>query len=82
MVDMVDSLVEDIVEATETLIDAEAVDVEAFAHPNPKPTLNERMSGEKTWGGWGKWGKQKAEEYRSKMREQRDGPGLFKRGVC
>ena len=79
---MVDLLVEDIVEVTETLMDAEDVDIEAFAHPNSKPTLNERIQGDAKWGGWGKWGRQKAEEYRQKMREHQDGPGLFKRGVC
>jgi hypothetical protein len=82
MADMVDLLVEDIVEVTETLIDAEDVDIEALAHPNPKPTLNERLHGDEKWGGWGKWGKQKAEEYRAKMKEHKEGPGLFRRGVC
>jgi hypothetical protein len=81
-VDMVDKLVEDIVEVTETLMDADEVDLQAFAHPDTKPTLNERISaGRENWGGWGKWGKEKADEFRAKMREQRE-TGVFKRGVC
>jgi len=76
-------LVEDIVEVTETLMDAENIDIEALAHPGPRPTtLNERLHGEEKWGGWGKWGKQMAKEYRAKIREHKEGPGLFKRGVC
>ena len=82
IVDMVDRLVEDIVEVTETLMDADDVDIEAFAHPHTKPTLNERLQGEKKWGGWGKWGREKADEYRAKMTEHKAGRGIFKRGVC
>ena len=82
MLDMVDKLVEDIVEVTETLMDADDVDIEAFAHPATKPTLNERIQSDQEWGGFGKWGRQKAEEYRSKIKEHQAGPGLFKRGVC
>jgi len=81
-IDMVDKLVEDIIEVTETLMDADEVDLEAFAHPQSKPTLNERIAGgRENWGGWGKWGKEKAEEFRAKMREQKES-GVFKRGVC
>lgn len=79
---MVDKLVEDIVEVTETLMGAEDIDIEAFAHPNAKPTLNERIAGEEKWGGWGKWGKKKADEFRVKMKEQKESQGVFKRGVC
>jgi len=82
-VDMVDKLIEDIVEVTETLMAADPVDIEAFAHPDAKPTLNERIAGGKeNWGGWGKWGKQKADQFRKKMEEQKKGDGVFKRGVC
>lgn len=81
--DMVDRLVEDIVEVTETLITADAVDVEALARPPSKPTtLHERMTGKTEWGGWGQWGKQKADEFRAKMTEQQQGAGVYKRGVC
>ena len=79
---MVDRLIEDIVEVTETLMDADEVDIEAFAHANAKPTLNERIQEKEKWVGWGKWGKKKAEEFRAKMREQQQGGGVFKRGVC
>jgi hypothetical protein len=83
MTDMVDKLIEDIVEVTETLMAADPVDLEAFAHPDAKPTLNERIAGgQQNWGGWGKWGKEKAEEFRRKMDEQKKGDGVFKRGVC
>jgi hypothetical protein len=82
---MVDKLIEDIVEVTETLMCADEVDLEAFAHPDQKPTLNERIKGGKDkekWGGWGKWGKEKADEFRGKMKEQQNSDGVFKRGVC
>jgi hypothetical protein len=79
---MVDKLIEDLVEVTETLMGAEGIDIEAFAHPNAKPTLNERLSGEERWGGWGKWGKKKADDFRAKMLEQKASQGVFKRGVC
>lgn len=80
--DMVDRLVEDIVGVTETLISADQIDVEAFAHPTQKPTLHERLTADHPWGGWGKWGREKADEFRAKMKEQQNGPGVFKRGVC
>ena len=69
-------------EVTETLMDADEVDIEALAHPNAKSTLHERIQAKEKWGGWGKWGKQKAEEFKAKMREQQQGDGVFKRGVC
>lgn len=79
---MVDKLIEDIVEVTETLMNADEVDIEAFAHPCAKLTLNERLEAKETWGGLGKWGRQKAEKFRAKMKEQQHGSGVFKRGVC
>ena len=80
---MVDRLIEDIVEVTETLMNSDEVDIEALAHPCAKPTLNERLEAKEAGGGWGKWGKQKAEKFRAKMREQQYGSsGVFKRGVC
>ena len=82
MAGMVDKLVEDIVEVTEILMSADEVDIEAFARPNRKPTLHERIDGKEKWGGWGKWAKQKVEEFRAKMKEQQHGKGIFKRGVC
>ena len=78
---MVDMLVEDIVEVTETLIEADTVDIEALAHHQTKSSLTERGSGGQAWSGWGKWGKQKAEEFKTKMRQQ-EREGIFKRGVC
>ena len=82
-VDMIDRLVEDIVEVTETLMSADSIDVEALAHPASKPTtLHEKMGGKTKWGGWGQWGKEKADEFRGKMMEQQKGLGVFKRGVC
>lgn len=81
MIDMVDMLVEDIVEATETLTEADTVDIEALAHQHTKSSLTERLSSEEGWSGWGKWGKKKAEEFKAKMKQQ-EGEGIFKRGVC
>lgn len=69
-------------EVTETLMVADEVDIEAFAHPDRKPTLHEQLENKEKWGGWGKWGKQKADEFRAKMKEQQRGDGVFKRGVC
>ena len=79
---MVDKLIEDIVEVTETLMGADEVDIEAFAHPGSQPTLHERFEAKEKWDGWGKWGKKKADEFRDKIREQKEGDGIFKRGVC
>jgi hypothetical protein len=79
---MADKLIEDIVEVTETLMVADEVDIEAFAHPDAKFTLNERLETKEKWGGWGKWGKKRAEEFKAKMEEHRQGSGVFKRGVC
>jgi len=57
---------------------ADEVDIEAFAHPDTKPTLHERIKGgQDEWGGWGKWGKDKGDKFREKM-----GEGVFKSGVC
>jgi len=80
-IDMVDKLVEDITEVTETLMTADEVDLQAFAHPTTMPTLNERHEQGEHWVGWGEWKKQKAAEHRAKMEEQRQ-TGVFKRGVC
>jgi hypothetical protein len=63
-------------------MDAEDIDIEAFAHPNAKPTLNECASGKKAWDGWGKWGHEKADEFRAEMKEQQHEEGIFKRRVC
>ena len=53
MIDTVDKLVEDIVEVTEILMCADEVDIEAFAHPDTKPTLHKRIQGgQDKWGGW------------------------------
>ena len=79
---MVDKLIEDIVEVTETLMVADEIDIEAFAHPNTKPSLHERLDKKEEWGGWGKWGIKKANEFRAKMSEQQKGDGVYKRGVC
>ena len=78
---MVDKLIEDIVEVTETLMDADEVDLQAYTHPVTKPTLTERALGGEKWGGWGKWGQENARKFRAKMDKQRE-TGVFKRGVC
>jgi hypothetical protein len=81
---MVDKLVEDIIEVTETLMEADAVDIEALAHPQTKPTLNERAGHGKhhKWKGLGKWRKHKAHELKAKIAEHQQGDGVFKRGAC
>jgi hypothetical protein len=79
---MVDLLVEDIVEVTETLLVADEVDIEALAHQNPLHNLHERLHAKAKRGGLGKWGKQKAAQFRAKMKEQQHGAGVFKRAAC
>jgi hypothetical protein len=79
---MVDKLIEDIVEVTETLMEADVLDIDALAHAQNKPTLNERTGKGKThWAGWGKWRKHKAHENKAKLKEDQD-KGVFKRGTC
>lgn len=79
---MVDKLIEDIVEVTETLMNADEVDIEAFAHPYAKPVFNKQLGENEEWAGWGNWGKHKAAEFKDKMKQQQHGYGIFKRGVC
>ena len=79
---MLDKLIEDIVEVTETLMGADKIDIDAFVNPNAKPTSSERINMKEKWAGWGNWGKEKADEFRAKMKEHTRGHGVFKRGVC
>jgi hypothetical protein len=80
---LLDSLIEDIVEVTETLMQADTLTLEAMANPTLKLVSPERGPKEtsKHWEGWGKWGKKRAEQFSLKMRKQMD-EGVFKRGVC
>jgi hypothetical protein len=79
---MVDKLIEDIVEVTETLMEADEVDIQALAQAQNKPTLNERTGENKAdFDGYAKWGKHKAHKHRQKMKEQQS-TGVFKRGTC
>ena len=78
---MVDKLVEDIVEVTETLMEFDVADIEAFAHQHLNPSLNERIGKGKFWPGWRKWRDEKAAEFKAKMKEHQKS-GVFKRGVC
>ena len=79
---MVDKLIEDIVEVTETLMVADEVEIEAFAHPDAKFTLHEQHEAKGKSGGLGKLRKQKAKVFKAKMKEHQDGDGVFKRGSC
>jgi hypothetical protein len=81
---MCDLLIEDVIAVTETLMVADVVDIEAYAHPDAKLSLNYKICmaslglEENARVSW----KQKVDELRSKMAERRDGDGVFKRGSC
>lgn len=75
---MVDRLIEDIVEVTETLMISDELEIEALAHPF---TLNEEVEKNETWRGWGNWKKEKADKFKAKLKEQQQ-TGVFKRGAC
>jgi hypothetical protein len=81
---MCDRLIEDIVGVTESLMVADLVDIEAYAHPDAKLTLNEKMtrSDKGVHGNVGVAKKDKAAELKAKMEEHKAGEGVFKRGSC
>jgi hypothetical protein len=81
---MVDRLIEDIVSVTESLMVADQVVIEAFAHPDAKLTVNEKLhrhkKGFNTHAGIAH--QDKASNLKTKMEEHKAGEGVFKRGTC
>lgn len=81
---MCDRLIEDIVGVTETLMVADAIDIEAYAHPDAKLTLNDKISranaGKDSHVGVAT--KDKANHLKTKLAEHQAGDGVFKRGSC
>ena len=81
---MCDRLIEDIVSVTESLMVADAVDIEAYAHPDAKLTVNDKIarankgldhhSGVAT--------KDKLKHLKTKLALHQAGSGVFKRGTC
>jgi hypothetical protein len=84
MIGMCDRLIEDIVAVTETLMVADVVDLEAFAHPDGRLTLNDKISraNEGKDSHYGIARKDKANNLRSKLIEHLAGDGVFRRGSC
>jgi hypothetical protein len=80
---MCDLLLEDIVAAVETLMVADVVDIEAFAHPDAKLSLNDKVGlaavGATLHHGHAK--REKARKFKNSMQEQKES-GVFKRGSC
>ena len=81
---MCDRLIEDIVGVTETLMVADVVDIEAFAHPDAHLSLNEKLTRVSLGkdGNVGVANQEKAAELKTKMEEHKAGDGVFKRGSC
>ena len=81
---MCDRLIEDIVAVTETLMVADVVDIEAYAHPDARLTLNDKISranaGKDSNVGVAR--KEKINRLRDKLIEHLAGDGIFRRGSC
>ena len=81
---MCDRLIEDIVNVTESLMVADIVDIEAYAHPDAKLTLNEKIRrfsmGLDANAGVAR--KEKMQDFKDKLAEHQSGDGVFKRGTC
>lgn len=69
---------------TETLMVADVVDIEAFAHPDAHLSLNEKLTRVSLGkdGNVGVANQEKAAELKTKMEEHKAGDGVFKRGSC
>jgi len=69
---------------TESLMVADAVDLEAYAHPDAKLTLNDKI--ERANAGkddhFGKAHKEKAHRFKLSLHKQQQCEGVFKRGAC
>jgi hypothetical protein len=81
---MCDRLIEDIVAVTETLMVSDAIDIEAFAHPDAKLTVNDKIdrsnAGLESHAGVARLDKVK--NLRQALADHQAGEGVFKRGSC
>lgn len=82
-VGMCDRLIEDIVSVTETLMVSDIVDLEAYAHPDAKLTVNEKL--DRANAGLddhaGRATHEKITDLRKALRRHQE-MGLFRRGSC
>jgi hypothetical protein len=79
-----DRFVEDIITVTESLTVADRVELEAYAHPDATPSLNDkvaRANAGKT-SHYGHATKDKAHQFQHALHKQKNGEGVFKRGSC
>lgn len=82
---MCDELIEDVVGVTETLMTADQIDIDAYAHPDAVITLNDKIKRLRlgnSEAGLGQARREKARDYWEKIREHVAGQGIFRRGVC
>ena len=81
---MCDRLIEDIVSVTETLMVADVVDIEAYAHPDAKLTVNDKINriNQGLDNHAGKARLDKVAKLRAKLSKHQAGDGVFKRGAC
>ena len=81
---MCDRLIEDIVAVTESLMVADVVDIEAYAHPDAKLTINDKITRANKGldGHPGVAGKDKLKHLKARLTHHQGGSGVFKRGAC
>jgi len=81
---MCDRLIEDIVTVTETLMVSDTMEIEAYAHPDAKLTLNDKIAraNKGLEGHAGIAGQEKVNNLRAKLAIHQAGYGVFKRGTC
>lgn len=81
---MCDRLIEDIVSVTESLMVAGDVELKAYAHPDAKLSVNEkiRRASMGLKGHSGHAQQDKLAMLKDKMAEHQAGEGVFKRGTC
>lgn len=81
---MCDELIEDVIAVTETLMTADVLEINAYAHPDAVVTLNDKIKRLRLDqdGNIGQARKEKARDYWEKIREHISGKGIYRRGVC
>jgi hypothetical protein len=79
-----DRFVEDIVSVTESLMVADAVELEAYAHPDGKLSLNDKVANANAGNNahYGHARKAKHHHFKAALQQQQNGDGVFKRGTC
>ena len=84
IIGMCDRLIEDIVAVTETLMVADTIDIEAFAHPDGRLTLNDKISRASTGkdSNFGVARQEKVNNMRARLGKHLAGHGIFRRGSC